>query len=189
MLWRIVAWIVSRRPVWLWLVARAQRTPYTHLGPVENRYMMRYWLFNPYGKDANGEQTPPRWPLLCSIRLHWILRPDADRHKHNHPWRRARTCVMSGWYREERYLRKSESVPMRAADLMRDPEGHWCRIHTRDEGYTGELLHDDYHRIREVSLGGVWTLFITWGGSLGWSFRVRGVDVPWREYLKSEADV
>ncbi|KKI24516.1 hypothetical protein WX98_19415 [Pseudomonas syringae pv. persicae] len=44
-------------------------------------------------------------------------------------------------------------------------------------------LTKTYHRIDEVSPGGVYTLFITsrWKGD--WGFLVNGVKVAWREYI------
>lgn len=65
-LWRIAAFILSRRPVADYLIRRAQRTPYA---PIKSRdgtslYMDRWWLLNPYGKDAAGNQTPAVQPWL-----------------------------------------------------------------------------------------------------------------------------
>lgn len=53
----------------------------------------------------------------------------------------------------------------------------------RTAGYTGRLLFGEYHRIIEVSDGGVWTLFITWKYQGTWGFLVDGVKVPYRKYL------
>ena len=61
-LWRFAAYIVSRRPVAQYLISRAQRTPYSPiLGRTDDRlYMDRWWLFNPYLKDAAGQQVTSR---------------------------------------------------------------------------------------------------------------------------------
>lgn len=162
--WRVVAFIVTRRAVFMWLCRRAHRTPYRHIQSADGSdvYMHRWWLFNPYREEAGGERK--RISLLPSARIHHICRPDRDRHHHDHPWN-ARTIVLDGWYREERG----------AAE------------HMRAKGYTGRLLFGQYHRIAEVSPGGVYTLFITWRFRGTWGFLVDGAKVPWREYLGEEA--
>jgi hypothetical protein len=168
--WRIVAAIVSRPSVRDGLIRRAKRTPYVPItGPDGSTYMGRWWLFNPYPpkSDGGGDRRGLRgW--LPSIRIHHILRPDSDRHLHDHPWN-ARTVILQGWYIEER--------PGRLAP----------RLYERTAGYTGRLLFGQYHRIEEVSPGGVWTLFITWRKQGTWGFLVDGKKVPWREYLKESA--
>jgi len=167
--WRLVARVVTLPAVRDWLIRRAQRTPYTPiLGPGGSYYMGRWWLFNPYGKDANGDPTPARWPWLPSVRIHHITRPDSDRHMHDHPWN-ARTIVLRGGYEEER------------------PASQGVRtVHWRADAYTGRLLFGQYHRISYVTPGGVWTLFFTWRKKGTWGFLVGGVKVPWRRYLELE---
>ena len=144
------------------LIRRAQRTPYTNITSADGGdvYMGRWWLFNPYGKDAAGDPVPPRWSWLPSIRVHHIMRPDADRDLHDHPWN-ARTVILRGWYIEERQ------------------DG----TYVRRAGDTAALRFEQFHRIAEVSPGGVWTLFITWRYRGPWGFLVDGVKVPWRDYL------
>ena len=70
-LWRIAAYIVSRRPVAQYLISRAQRTPYSRSWAA--RTIGCIWTaggFNPYLKDAAGQQLPARWGWLPSIRVH-----------------------------------------------------------------------------------------------------------------------
>lgn len=189
MIWKLIARIVSRPTVRWWLIRRAQRTPYmpilSHDG--QDIYMQRWWLFNPYGRDADGEQAPARWPLLPSVRIHHILRPDVDRHLHDHPWN-ARTVVLAGWYREERPALSSDidDVDAHGCGLAHYPDGPRVVLH-RGAGYTGRLLFGEYHRISALSSGGVYTLFITWGKQGGWGFMVDGVKVPWRDYFAQHA--
>lgn len=172
LLWRAVANIVTRPNIRYALVQRAERTPYTDITSADGTdvYMRRWWLFNPYGKDANGDPTPARWTWLPSIRIHWILRADQDRDLHDHPWN-ARTIVLSGWYAEER--------------PFDSPSPGWTStvLKTRQSGYTGRLLFNQYHRIAAVSPGGVMTMFFTWRKRGTWGFLVDGKKVPWREYL------
>jgi hypothetical protein len=158
--WQGVAWVVTRERVRDWLICRSFRTPYTNIMSPDGRrtYMYRWWLFNPYPVGSEGKERHFNW--LPSIRIHHIVRPDADRHHHSHPWD-ARTIILDGYYAEER------------------------DIHTflRTAGNTVALKHTDYHRIAEVSPGGVFTLFITWKYRGTWHFDVDGKKVPWREYI------
>jgi hypothetical protein len=118
-------------------------------------YMRRWWLFN--RSDLPGGAL---FPGLPSVRVHHILRDDPGRHLHNHPWD-ARTLILRGWYREER------------------DDG----VHLREEGDTVEIKSNTFHRIAEVSKGGVWTLFITGPRLHEWGFRTEGGIVRSREYL------
>jgi hypothetical protein len=165
--WRVIAYIVTRPAVTDWLIQRAQRTPYSNItSPTDGSlYMGRWWLFNPYPAKSDGRRR--RWgDWLPSIRIHHIVRPDGDRHLHDHPWN-ARTIILRGWYSEE---------------LPETP--NWRRWHFRSRGYTGRLLFGQFHRIDEVATGGAWTMFITWGYRGTWGFEVDGNKVPWREYLE-----
>lgn len=166
-LWHILALIITTPMVRDWLISRAQRTPYINIPSRDGKqtYMERWWLFNPYGKDADGEDTPARIPWLPSVRIHHICLADEDRDMHDHPWN-ARTVILRGWYVEEREGSKR--------GLVRWP------------GYTGRLLYGQYHRIAYVSDGGVWTLFITGRKRGTWGFKVNGAKVPWRQYLGLE---
>lgn len=175
--WRLIAWIVSRPRVSEWIIARAKRTPY---GPIYGRksdvvYMDRWWLFNPYSKDAEGRAGPARWSWLPSIRVHHIMEPDDDGHMHDHPWN-ARTIVMRGGYEEER-PRVWQSV------LWSKPPDTARERFIRTAGYTGRVLFGEYHRISAVSHGGVYTLWFTWRYRGTWGFLVNGKKVPYRTYL------
>ncbi|RZJ24771.1 MAG: hypothetical protein EOO54_08365 [Haliea sp.] len=165
LIWRAVARIASQPRVARWLIARAQRTPYTHITSADGQsvYMGRWWLFNAYRERPDGgvRSAPWEWLGLPSIRVHHIRRADQDRHLHDHPWN-ARTIVLAGSYVEVR------------------PGG---AVHVRDTGYTGRLLFGQFHRIDSVSEGGVWTLFFTWRYRGTWGFDVDGRKVPYREYL------
>lgn len=185
MIWKLIARIASRPSVANWLIQRAQRTPYYHITSADGRhvYMGRWWLFNPY-PDACGQQARPRHiPWLPSVRIHHICRADHDRDLHDHPWN-ARTIVLRGWYREERLCsalatRELENISDRVVT-----GGDQRHVFYRAEGHTGRLLFGQYHRIIEVSDGGVWTLFITGRKRGTWGFLVDGNKVPWRTYLE-----
>lgn len=172
MIWRAIAYLLSRPAVVAWLIARAARTPYRHLRTPDGTqwYMFRFWLFNPYPEkrtDEHGQPIPdPRSKLmqaLPSIRLHHIMRDDLDRDPHDHPWD-ARTIILRNWYNENREGRH----------FMRRP------------GDTATLRFGEYHRITAVPEGGVWTLFITGKYRGKWGYMVDGAKVPHDEYLGGE---
>lgn len=175
--WRALAKFLARPRVVDWLITRAKRTPYRHItGPDGSVYMERYWLFNPYDPESDGAR--PWWQLPIGIRLHHILREDDDRGAlHDHPWH-ARTFILRGWYREVK--------PKRICTWCQteDCNGHY--FVTREVGETATLKFGEYHRIIEVSKGGVWTLFVTGRKRGTWGFLVDGQKVQWRKFLGIE---
>jgi hypothetical protein len=193
--WACIAWLVTRPPVTAWLIRRAQRTPYSHIRSKDGTsiYMRRWWLFNPYDKDDDGEQKPARFEWLPSIRVHHILRPDIDRDLHDHPWN-ARTIVLRGWYKEERYKnavsRRDEHkhcVEHYRPAKAWDTEGQIFKppiraVLLREQGYTGRLLFGEYHRIKDLPVGGVYTLFFIWRYRGSWGFDVNGRKIHHADY-------
>lgn len=175
LLWRVVAYVATRGPVWRYLLARAQKTPYTPITGSDGQkiYMDRWWLFNRY------DQGGPRFASLPSIRIHHILLPDDDRHPHDHPWD-ARTMVGPGWYEEVGELTKDEKA-RHARTGLPAPNGTWD---LRKRGYTGPIKFGQYHRILNVSPGGVYTIFLTWGYEESWGFLVNGKKVHYKHYLQ-----
>lgn len=175
MFWNPIAYLLARPAVVDWLINRAVRTPYTHI----DGYMMRYWLFNPYPTKSSGRR--PWWQFPISIRLHHILREDDDRHHHDHPWN-ARTVILRGWYREVRQHPKCLPLEESFRRLL-EPTGQFF---IRKAGDTAQLRFGEFHRISEVSPGGVWTLFITGRYRGDWGFDVDGVKVPHHVYLEKD---
>ena len=161
-MWHALAWLLSRPAVASWLIARAQRTPYVHL----DGYMHRWWLFNPY-LERSGSGSRYSWCPI-SIRVHHILRSDHGRDLHDHPWN-ARTILLRGWYTETREGWGGSSTT--------------DEYHVRRAGDTATLQFGEFHRINQVSEGGVYTLFITGRYRGTWGFKVNGSKVPHREYL------
>lgn len=159
MLYKLIAKIVSHPSVFKYLLARAKKTPYTHIYGVEDNelYMERYWLFNPY--PVSGGKRHFDW-LPLAIRIHKIVKEDNDRHLHDHPWN-ARTFILNGWYNEERLN----------------------GFNRRKRGDTSRLNFGEYHRITEVCEDGVYTLFVTGKYRGTWGFLVDGAKVKYREYL------
>ena len=152
-------------------------------------YMGRWWLFNPYSRQTH---KPALWWCPRSFRIHHIMRPDEDRDLHDHPWN-ARTIILRGWYTEQRPA-GAEWKKAVLAGMVSKPAQKWvdwvmndaCEWIKRDQGDTASLNHGEYHRIAQVSPGGVITLFITskWRGD--WGFLVNGVKVPWRTYTGTD---
>jgi hypothetical protein len=135
------------------LIARAKRTPYSHV----DGYMERYWLFNPWGKD-----NIKKYPRLPSIRIQRLLREDRAAHHHDHPYK-ARSFILRGWYQETRFqdhggYRIIKNGMYRAGD-------------------TNFIEATDWHTITRVSNFTEWTLFITWPRVQRWGFLVDGVKV------------
>ena len=165
-LWRLLAKLLARPAVAARLIARAKRTPYLHIMSADGqtRYMGRWWLFNPYSRTTH---KPERWWCPWSFRIHHIMRPDEDRDLHDHPWN-ARTIILRGSYVEQRQASDEWKKAVRAAmvpnphpkivDWVMKDACEWIR---RDQGDTARLLHGEYHRIDQISPGGVFTLFIT----------------------------
>lgn len=181
LLWHLAAKLLAKPAIATWIIERAQRTPYQHITSADGQdvYMGRWWLFNPYCRKTH---KPARWWFPWSIRVHHIMRPDDDRDLHDHPWN-ARTIILRGWYTEQRLLDHEDPV-LRGLNVPVGAQATECI--TRHTGDTAGLLHGEYHRIDEISPGGVYTLFITskWRGD--WGFLVKGVKVPWRTYTGAE---
>lgn len=183
-IWGAIARLASRPSVAAWIIRRAQRTPYV---PITSRdgtevYMDRWWLFNPYSKDEAGNAGPARLSWLPSIRVHHIMRADDDGHMHDHPWN-ARTIVLRGWYHEERLGELGVKAHPDAIDFRVCDDFSIREIFERNTGYTGRVLFNSYHRISEVSPGGVYTLWFTWKYRGTWGFLVDGVKVHYKKYL------
>lgn len=82
--WKLIAKIITQPAVTDWLIKRAMRTPYDHIGG----YMSRYWLVD----------RKLRMPFC--VRIHNIRRHDADLALHDHP-ANYRTIILRGTYVEE----------------------------------------------------------------------------------------
>ncbi len=181
MIFHLLAKFLARPAVTDWLIRRAMRTPFTHIvGKDGSVYMERYWLFNPFPESSSQRK---RWQFPISIRLHHIMRPDEDRNPHDHPWH-FRTIILRGWYDEVRPLVYSDPWSRKARYVGLLGMLFWETRHT--EGHTSTRKFGEYHRISEVSEGGVWTMFITGKYRGTWGFLVDGVKVPWRKYLGIE---
>ncbi|MPQ68299.1 MULTISPECIES: hypothetical protein [unclassified Pseudomonas] len=164
--WFLIARLLAPPVIADKLISRAKLTPYQHMMSADGTgtYMGRWWLFNPYDRKTH---KPKIWSLPWSFRIHHIMQPDTGRALHDHPWN-ARTIILRGWYIEERL----------------SPGNHTqLSEHVRRSGNTSHLNHGEFHRIEEVSPGGVFTLFITSRRKGGWGFLVNSVKVSLHKYL------
>lgn len=141
----MIAKLLGRPAVADWLIRRAQRTPFDHILDADGSYLeKRYWLFNP--RPATGWRS-----MLPSIRIHNRISQDRDQRLYCFPWD-TRTFVLRGSYQEER--RHARGGPL------------WWGLPC---GTTERLPFGQYHRISEVSEGGVWTMIVMgkWRGLPG----------------------
>jgi hypothetical protein len=133
-IWLVIGRVLASTSARGWLIRQAKKRPFQHL----KGYMHRW------------ELVPQSWGLPISIRVHHILRADADPYLHDHPWN-WRSVILCGWYEEE------------------DVFGQ-CWIHL--QGETRAASAETFHRINRVSKGGVWTLFIMGRWRNRWGFMV-----------------
>ncbi|UDY80342.1 hypothetical protein AXY1_31 [Achromobacter phage AXY1] len=117
-------------------------------------YMIRFYLFTAFGRR---------------FYIHKFLASDPDRGIHNHPWRKAWSFIMLGWYFEE--LRGLASENGRRVRKVR---------------WFNSLVADSCHRVILPSDEPVWTLFVhTVGDVQEWGFFQR-IDnlfemISWRD--------
>lgn len=161
--WHLLAKFLAQPATANRLIHRAIRTPYDHL-------IVQYDRVFRVPHDADLDNWPHAshfymrryWLFRCGplqARIHHILSADPGRDLHNHPWA-WRTFILHGSYKEQR----GDS------------------IHSRMKGDSASMRRNEWHRISEVSEGGVWTLFVTFGKPGGWGFRVAGEEIPHQKY-------
>jgi len=129
-------------------------------GPDGTLYMERFALFE------------TRW---LSARVHHIVRPDMDRHMHDHP-APFLSLVLKGWYREAR--------PMTVEPCFYGCDDEIEFLTTRKAGSIAYRPATERHRITMVSPGGVWTVFVFIGGRRQWwGFFTPAGKVHWQDYI------
>jgi hypothetical protein len=107
-----------------------------------------------------------------NVYLHKMVRPDADRHLHSHPYMYA-SIILSGGYMEM----------VKQGDAVRP---NHCR-----PGQLAVASAERYHRISRLPSGTCWTLFfagkprwMAWKGKFihDWGFMKGAFHVPWPLY-------
>lgn len=127
-----------------------------------------------------GDLYLRRWVLVRTpwfqVMLHKILRPDADRELHSHPWW-FRSIILKGGYVEEVLNSSAENLKRGVVTTAYLPRrrGELC----------GHDL-DGFHRIDRLLDGPAWTLVFTKGKEQAWGFLVNGKWVHNQEYLKAK---
>lgn len=109
--------------------------------------------------------VPETWWFPWAARIHHIKIRDSDRAIHDHPcdWR---TIILWGWYVEEDAFGKRRMF---------------------SAGHTNARQASEFHRISEVSAGGVWTLFIYRNRTKNrnrWGYMVNGDGYPTKVHHK-----
>lgn len=141
------------------LVTLAKQTPYFHL----KGYMNRWWLEREGELNAEGAPTGP------AKRIHEILRSDADRHLHDHPWDYT-TVILAGGYWEERPADPLHPTVERVIEWMAP----------------GRILRrqaESAHRLILPDGATCTTLFATGPRRRDWGFHTEAGWVHWRQYL------
>jgi hypothetical protein len=124
----------------------------------DSLYLRRFILWG-----SGGDEDTPVYDGHSGF-IHHIIRPDADRHLHDHPWAWSLGVILKGGYIEERQI------------------GDRVVRCTYREGDLNLLMPGTYHRIDTVEEG-TWTLFLCGAKhSNSWGFLVNGKHVPHEEY-------
>lgn len=162
-----------------YLIARAKRTPYFHLGT----YMSRWWLVPYVAKDATSRadgvgrvafwSRPLAWLFQrfdIAVRVHEIHESDPEV-MHDHPWSYL-TIILKGSYIEQIPVYNSSGI-FQYWDYTEYGPGSilWRRCTAQ-------------HRLL-VTLGTCTTLFITAKYRQKWGFYLNAANkVPYQEYLR-----
>lgn len=139
--------------IWNFLVHRWNRFRYVIRAMDGAPYLIRYRLLS----------TP--W---CGIYLHHILKSDADRHLHDHPWNFI-SIMLKGEYVEFRSDGTCKPVPT-----------------TRMAPAFAKRKAEDFHRLKLYKGVTVWTLVIVGRRRRNWGFMTEDGWVPWQDYCTEE---
>ena len=194
---KIIGSIVSSSLGFALLKRYAFRTPHAHLYDKDSgeMYMGRWRVVDEVTNQTGYYDCALEWHEVVqkrklssrilealtgysSIRLHHINRKDHDRDLHSHPFD-YRTFVCKGFYAEV-----FDDLVVKAS---RDTNT-MCRLgpHGRRVIFAGDTqtgTGQKFHRISEVSPGGVWTLFCMTRNSNDWGFLVDDQFVLSRDYF------
>lgn len=148
---------------WL-LYYHAFARPHRHLHDKDGSLYMGRW--HVIDEDTLAGRILELLTGYASARMHLIMRADHDRELHNHPFD-YRTFIVRGWYHEVEQF-GLYGAPVRAH-------------HVAGDTATGSA--DKFHRISEVSDGGVMTLFFMTRNRGEWGFNVDSHFVNSTRYL------
>jgi len=126
-------------------------------------YLSRYRVFGWMPGDTRS------YPF--SIYLHRFHTPDYDPAPHNHPWKWARSLILTGGY-VECIERRTGTSTGTSGLVERRP---WT---------VNQISADTFHVVEELRGRETWTLFLAGPKTSAWGFWVAGRGyVPWRERL------
>jgi hypothetical protein len=194
---------------------RALGTPYFHLPG----YMLRHWVFGDRSPERNADNE--RWhgrrggwlyrmlARLVAVRAHTILRSDADRALHDHPFASV-SIVLKGGYWEvcepneharalpAIYALLLEQLPWLEVNPRSTATAASYNVHWRGPGSVVFRRAAAAHRLvlpgsdgRDPGDEAARTLFVMGAKCQGWGFYPHGTEhakVPWREYLSDQAN-
>lgn len=163
----ILSRILASRPVFAAIRWWAFRHPHNHLLDLDGSLYMGRWHVIDEGTWAS--KLLKKATGYSSVRLHRIMKADHDRDMHSHPFE-YRTYILGGDYTERFAERICDDVP-------RSPGPHlvWLTypdLRMVEAGETAVGPPGRFHRIIDVSDGGVWTLFCMTDNAIEWGFAI-----------------
>ncbi len=142
------------------------RAPSFTIGTEADPYLRRWRLF------------PLRTPF--NIYIHQIMRADADRELHDHPWSNV-SWILAGNYAEDVFVRPPDG--MRIAKDGWEYKRYSTKRLTRLAGDVIVRLGSSPHRIATVCSPCTWTLFFTGPKTRSWGFYAADKWVHYRTFL------
>ena len=130
--------------------------------------------------DALGVRSSTLLSLLSATRcyLHYFFRGDEDREVHNHPFERSVSLILTGGYREHRWV----------------PQHQRFDVKDKLPGNFNYIRRNDFHRVTLFDNQGCWTLFTTIGRAMpsngqDWHFldTTTGEMIPWGQWDSRKA--
>jgi hypothetical protein len=188
---KLLAKLLAFGPVRRTLFRYVQNKPYGHLYTKEGELYMGRWSLIARGSRASKLLAWATGGKYTHARIHWIGKSDGDRELHDHPFN-YRTFVLRGWY-VEKFI-DAEATDVSGPNLRRWwSEGSVFTGHWLDNLPQGRIIHagetavaplGQFHRIAQVSEGGVITLFLMGEDHGDWGFLVDGRWVQSHEFFK-----
>jgi hypothetical protein len=164
---RLFGAFIASYPGRMALMYHAFARPHRNLHDKDGSLYMGRWRV--IDEDTIAGKVLEFFTGYSSARLHLIMRPDHDRELHNHPFD-YRTYIVRGYYRE-----KAQHGLYGASFIGQ---------HGAGDSAIGRA--SKFHRISEVSEGGVLTLFFMTRNKGEWGFNVGSKFVNSTKYLLRE---
>ncbi len=149
----------------------------------EDPYLLRTYM-TPDRKELQqtlyglGVKNELALKAMCLARpyLHYFFRGDEDREVHNHPWQRSISLILTGGYKEYRWL-----------PVLREFE-----VRHLVPGKLNYIRRNDFHRVELYADQGCWTLFLSMGRVMesngrDWSFLNTDTNelIPWGSWVQN----